>query len=160
MKESRELPEASEAVENDRYVNDVLIGAENESNAITLQKSLDAMMKAGGFKLTKCASNSEFVCTNIQEDERAPTSTIDFNQSESLKALGICWDTKEDNFSLILLPESSPVMTQRPKEVCGVLHRSCLTQWVSFCSLSSVPRLCFKSCEAVDCSGMTNCQMI
>ena len=23
---------------------------------------------------------------------------IDFNQSESLKALGICWDTKEDNF--------------------------------------------------------------
>ena len=48
------------------------------------------MMKAGGFKLTKWASNSEFVCANIQEDARAPTSTIDFNQSESLKALGIC----------------------------------------------------------------------
>ena len=98
-KESKEnFPEASEAVENDMYVDDVLTGAENESNAITLQRSLDAMMKAGGFKLTKWASNSEFVCANIQEDERAPTSTIDFNQSESLKALGICWDTKEDNF--------------------------------------------------------------
>ena len=92
------FPEASEAVKNDMYVDDVLTSAVNESNAITLQRSLDAMMKAGGFKLTKWASNSEFVCANIQEDERAPTSTIDFNQSESLKALGICWDTKEDNF--------------------------------------------------------------
>ena len=96
-KESREtFPEASEAIENDMYVDDVLTGAENESNALILQKSLDTMMKAGGFKLTKWASNSEFVCANIPEDERAPTSTIDFNQCESLKALGICWDTKED----------------------------------------------------------------
>ena len=39
----------AEAVENDMYVDDVLTGAENESNALTLQKSLDAMMKAGGF---------------------------------------------------------------------------------------------------------------
>ena len=99
VKESNEnLPETSEAVESDMYVDDVLTSAENESNALTLQRSLDAIMKAGGFKLTIWASNSEFVCANIQEDERAPTSTIDFNQSESLKALGICWDTKEDNF--------------------------------------------------------------
>ena len=119
VKESKEnFPEASEAVENNMYVDDVLTSGENESNAITLQKSLDAMMKAGGFKLTKWASSSEFICANIQEDERAPTSMIDFNESESLKALGICRDTKEDNFSLILLPKSSPVMTQRPKEVC------------------------------------------
>ena len=57
--ESKEnFPEASEAVENDMYVADVLTGAENESNALTLQKSSDAMMKVGGFKLTKWASNS------------------------------------------------------------------------------------------------------
>ena len=93
-KESKgNFPEASEAVENDMYVNDVLTGTENESNALTLQRSLDAMMKAGGFKLTKWASNSEFVCANIQEGERALTSMTDVNQSESMKALGICWDT-------------------------------------------------------------------
>ena len=35
VKESKEnFPEASEAVENDMYVNDVLTGAENESNAL------------------------------------------------------------------------------------------------------------------------------
>ena len=55
-------------------------------------------MNEGGFKLTKWTSGSEFVCANIQEDERAPASMIDFSQSESLKALGICRDTKEDNF--------------------------------------------------------------
>ena len=110
------FPEASEAVKNDMYVDDVFTSAENESNAITLQRSLDAMMKAGGFKLTKWASNSEFVCVNIQEDERAPTSTIDFNQSESLKALGICWDTKEDNFFFDITTKSSPMMTQKQKK--------------------------------------------
>ena len=79
-KESKEnFPEASEAVENDMYVNDVFTGAENESNALTLQKLLDAMMKAGGFKLTKWESNSEFVCAYIPKNERAPTSMIDFN---------------------------------------------------------------------------------
>ena len=47
IKESKEnFPEASEAVENDIYVNDVLTRAENESNAITLQRSSDAIMKA------------------------------------------------------------------------------------------------------------------
>ena len=98
VKESKEnFPEA-EAVENDMNVDDVLTSAENESNTITLQKSLDAMMKAGGFKLTKWASNSEFVFANKQEDERSPTSLIDFNQSETLKALGICRDAKEDSF--------------------------------------------------------------
>ena len=44
-KESKETyPEASEAVENDMYVDDALTGAENESNAFALQKSLDTMM--------------------------------------------------------------------------------------------------------------------
>ena len=99
VKESKEnFPGVSEAVENDMYVDDVLTGAENESNALALQKSFYAMMKAGVFKLTKWASNSKFVCANIQEDEMAPTSVIYFNQSVSLKALGIYWDTKEDNF--------------------------------------------------------------
>ena len=118
-KESKDdFPEASEAVENDMYVDDVLTGAENESNILTLQKSLDAMMKAGGFRLTKWASNSEFVCANIQEDERAPTSTIGFNQSESLKALGDVGIQWRISFSLILQPQSSPVLNQRPKQVC------------------------------------------
>ena len=84
-KESKNnFSEASEVVENDMYVDDVFTCTENGSNALTLQKSLDAMLQAGGFKLTKWASNSEFVCANIQKDERAPTSMTDFNQSEAL----------------------------------------------------------------------------
>ena len=96
-KESKETyPEPSGAVENDMYVDDILTGAENKSNALALQKSVNTRMKAGGFQLTKWASNSQFVCANSQKDERASTSTIDFNKCELLKALGICWDTGED----------------------------------------------------------------
>ena len=160
-KESKEnFPDASEAVENDMYVDDVLTSAENESNAITLQKSLDAMMKAGGFKLTKWVSNSEIVCANIQEDERAPTSMIDFNQSESLKALGICWDTKEDNFFFDITAKIFTSDDPETKRSLLSIASKLFDPMVSFRPLSSVPRLCFKSCGAVDCSGMTNCQMI
>ena len=68
-KESKETyPKASGAVENDMYVDDALTGAENKSNALALQKSLNTTMKAGGFQLTKWASNSQFVCANIQKD--------------------------------------------------------------------------------------------
>ena len=54
------------------------------------------MMEQGGFNLTKWASNSKEVLSHIEEQEQSQSSTIDFNASEPLKALGICWDTLND----------------------------------------------------------------
>ena len=154
------FPEASEAVKNDKYVDDVLASAENESNTLTLPKSFDAMVKAGGFKLSKWASNSEFICANIQEDERAPTSTIDLNQSESLKALGICWDTKEDNFFFNI---ATKVLTSDDPETKRGLLSIASKLFDSMGLLSPFvirAKIMFQELGAVDCSRTTNCQMI
>ena len=56
------------------------------------------MMERGGFNLTKWASNSKDVLSHIAEQEQAKSSTIDFNASERLKALGMCWNTLTDRF--------------------------------------------------------------
>ena len=57
-------------------------------------------MQKGGFLLRKWASNSQFVLSHIKPEDRAPTSTIDFNEREPLKALGMSWNTEDDVFSL------------------------------------------------------------
>ena len=59
---------------------------------VELQQSLDKMMERGEFNLIKWASNSQEVLSHIAEQERAESSTIDFNASERLKAPGMCWN--------------------------------------------------------------------
>ena len=81
-KPKEKFPEASETVLSDMYVDDCLTGAENENKAVKLQQS----------------SNSECVLSHIKLEDRAPTSTIDFNEREPLKALGMTWNTEEDVF--------------------------------------------------------------
>ena len=48
--------------------------------------------------MRKWASNSEFILSHIKPEDRAPTSTIDFNEREPLKALGMSWNTEDDVF--------------------------------------------------------------
>ena len=62
------------------------------------------MMEQGGFNLTKWASNSKYVLSHIEEQEQSQSSTIDFNASEPLKALGICWYTLNDCFVFCVPP--------------------------------------------------------
>ena len=97
-KSKEKFPEASETVLSDMYVDDCLTGAEDENKAVKLQQSLGTMMQDGGFLLRKWTSNSEFVLSHIKPEDRAPTSTIDFNEREPLKALGMSWNTEDDVF--------------------------------------------------------------
>ena len=95
---SKEFPDASREVLSNMYVDDCLSGADNVEATVKLQQSLDKMMERGGFNLTKWASNSREVLSHIAEQEQAEASTPDFNASEPLKALGICWNTLTDCF--------------------------------------------------------------
>ena len=74
------------------YVDDCLTGGESVEATVGLQKSLDEMMEHGEFNLTKWASNSKEVLSHIAKEDQAQLNTIDFNESEPLKALGICWN--------------------------------------------------------------------
>ena len=86
-------------------MNDCLSGHDSVEASVELQKSLDKMMERGGFNLTKWASNSKEVLSCIAKQDQAPSNTIDFSESEPLKALGICWNTISDSF-LFNVPQS------------------------------------------------------
>ena len=80
-KSKEKFPEALETVLSDMYVDDCFTGAEDENKAAKLQQSLGTMMQEGGFLLRKWATNSEFVLSHIKPEDRALTSTIDFNEN-------------------------------------------------------------------------------
>ena len=80
------------------YVDNCLTGAQNTDKAIYLQHSMSSMMKSGGFQLNKWASIADKVIEEIKPEERTPSVTVSFNDTKSLKALGLSWETSTDCF--------------------------------------------------------------
>ena len=72
------------------HVDDCVTCTDYVGVTVELQQSLDKVMELGELNLIKWASNSKEVLSHIAEQERAESSTIDFNASERLKALGMC----------------------------------------------------------------------
>ncbi|KRY64590.1 hypothetical protein T4A_8601 [Trichinella pseudospiralis] len=66
-------PEAAQIVENNIYVEDVLLSVENQEAARRMIKDLNNLMETGGFKLAKWSSNDSSVLSNIAVDKRATT---------------------------------------------------------------------------------------
>ena len=97
------------------YVDDCLTGDDSVEASVELHKSLDKMMERGGFNLTKWASNSKEVLSHIAKQDQAQSNTIDFSESEPLKALGICWNTITDYF-LFNVPQSDSVLKMNDPE--------------------------------------------
>ena len=89
-----QFPDAAKEVLQNMYVDGCLTGAENADKAIELQRSMSCMMKSGGFQLTKWASNADKVIEEIKPEGRAPSVTVSFNDTKSLKALGMSWETR------------------------------------------------------------------
>ena len=110
--DQEEYPVAAAQILENMYVDDLLSGASDDTSALKLQQDLTALMKKGGFPLTKWASNSDYVMTNIPVENRNPAALIDSDSSRSLKALGIVWDTNSDSFGY----EVTNIMTSQTRK--------------------------------------------
>lgn len=86
------------------YVDNTFSGVKEDKNALELKHEMSELMAKGGFNLTKWALNSSIVMENIPPKERAANLVISHTDnnpekiSNSLKALGIAWNTKDDIF--------------------------------------------------------------
>ncbi|XP_073821514.1 uncharacterized protein [Musca autumnalis] len=92
-------PEASNILMTDTYVDDIISGADTESEAIFLQKQLVNLLSAGGFNLRKWTSNSAELMAHIPEDFREKANIYSLNEPNVVKALGLGWNTNQDAFS-------------------------------------------------------------
>ncbi|XP_075157651.1 uncharacterized protein LOC142230918 [Haematobia irritans] len=95
------FPSAAEVLKSESYVDDIISGSDNLSDASKLQKDLCALLNKGGCNLRKWVTNSQELLAGIPIDCRDPSISIDFDRNNNVvKTLGIQWNTNDDTFSI------------------------------------------------------------
>ncbi|XP_063540783.1 uncharacterized protein LOC134749694 [Cydia strobilella] len=98
--DGQEYPEAQRIILEDFYMDDVLSGHETEDQAKRNQKEITEILKKGGFELQKWSSNSETFMQEIEPVKRSPKAQREVDGRDSIKTLGIIWNTKEDKLQI------------------------------------------------------------
>ena len=105
-----EYPRAAKIVAESFYVDDGLIGADSEQEAIELQKQLQSLFLRGGFLLRKWNSSETNVLKHLPPDLKDSQSNQMLPQSgEYSRMLGIEWNASMDHFRLTIA-KSTPLI--------------------------------------------------
>jgi hypothetical protein len=105
--ESKSFPLAAEIVLRDFYVDDVMSGSRSDEEAIILQTQLVALCSQGGMELRKWSSNSDLLMKALDpslrecqssDDCKDLTSQFSTPHDQTVKCLGISWNTTKDVF--------------------------------------------------------------
>lgn len=92
---SRDLPQAAKAINEDCYMDDVLTGANTIEEAVELQKQLSEILLRGQFHLRKWRANDSRLLQHLTE--RGSTNELLILDKEgALKTLGLLWNAAED----------------------------------------------------------------
>ncbi|XP_055605009.1 uncharacterized protein LOC129753236 [Uranotaenia lowii] len=127
MDEKVNFPLAARAVLEDTYMDDVITGTDDASEARILRSQLDGLMSSGGFRLRKYASNCLEILANIpQENLAIPCSEgISLDPNPSIKTLGLTWMPVSDEFSVQFslqpLDDSEPITKRRILAIIATL---------------------------------------
>ncbi|XP_063993399.1 uncharacterized protein LOC135171041 [Diachasmimorpha longicaudata] len=100
--EQESYPTASTVLKRDLYVDDLLTGTSTLEDALLLRDEMISLLRAGGFNLRQCASNSPQVLQGL------PESTVNLQllggDDSTLKTLGIHWDSQKDSIVYTVNP--------------------------------------------------------
>ncbi|XP_062538691.1 uncharacterized protein LOC134206966 [Armigeres subalbatus] len=92
-------PKAAAAVRKGFYVDDFLMGTDDQEDCkILVAETLD-LMNSAGFTLRKWSSNSAEILENISVDLRDERTTLELDSASSpVKTLGLIWEPASDMF--------------------------------------------------------------
>ncbi|XP_063991160.1 uncharacterized protein LOC135169792 [Diachasmimorpha longicaudata] len=100
--EHHKFPFAASRLKRDLYVDDLLTGTSTLEEALILRDEMISLLKAGGFNLRQCASNSHQVLQGLSD------STVNLQllggDDPTLKTLGIHWDSQQDSIVYTVNP--------------------------------------------------------
>jgi len=92
----QELPLAAKVVEQDFYMDDVLIGESTLKNVMTLQEQLTELLARGKFPLWKWKANNQNILKHLAECNKADDLLV-IDKDQPLKTLGFLWNANMDN---------------------------------------------------------------
>lgn len=112
--EKEKYPLACGVLSSDTYVDDVISGADSLSEAFQLHTQLCSLLNKGKFNLRKWTTNSKELLALIPLESRENSDIFELNQPNTVKALGLEWNTVDDCFSFkINFENTSSVVTKR-----------------------------------------------
>lgn len=96
--ESNKFSLASQVALSDFYVDDLISGSNDLSEALQMQKELGLLMNAGGMQLRKWTSNCNDILEAVPLEHRECTFPLEIHGEESVKTLGLFWYPNLDYF--------------------------------------------------------------
>ncbi|GFT55033.1 uncharacterized protein TNCV_2325421 [Trichonephila clavipes] len=106
LNEANNFPLASKAALNDFYVDDLMSGANSLSEALELQNQLTQMLSSAGLVLRKWASNCNELLNSIDSDMRLSNVSLNIDNDDTVKTLGILLHPASDVFYFKITPLS------------------------------------------------------
>jgi len=107
------FPTAAAALEDDTYVDDIITGASDSEQGRMLVKELNTVSESASLKLRKWCSNDASVSADIPIEFREKETSFDLDKCDSIKALGVRWNTQGDFFTFTVASEPVTVITKR-----------------------------------------------
>lgn len=103
-------PAAVQAM-SDFYMDDVMTGNGSVDNLLETQSQLIGMLRSGGFQLHKWASNNGKITEAVDSTEKKVVKTI--KAEDSIKTLGLRWNTERDYFHFSVKLDEHASSTKR-----------------------------------------------
>ncbi|XP_050599186.1 uncharacterized protein LOC126926913 [Bombus affinis] len=103
--EGNRFPRASSVVQRDFYVDDALTGADTKEELIAVRHELTDLLRSGGLNIREWASNDKDILRGLSE--RKTNRTLQLGESQTLKTLGIYWDSQDDTILYSVEPTAT-----------------------------------------------------
>ncbi|XP_031330987.1 uncharacterized protein LOC116161684 [Photinus pyralis] len=94
-----QLPDASDAIINDFYMDDLITGTSTVEEAIKIKGEITSILAGAGFQLRKWASNHKAILN--QSDSKREVDKYYISEKDA-KTLGLMWDTDVDTIGFSL----------------------------------------------------------
>ncbi|GFT07801.1 integrase catalytic domain-containing protein [Trichonephila clavipes] len=124
-----QYPAATEMLDTCLYVDDVISGADDISQALKVSKDAETIMKNASMKLRKWNSNDQTLMRTWEREglETHPRHPDDSSKIPSSKVLGIPWDVVHDYFTidvkgLLQLNTSKPITKRIVLQSAGKIY--------------------------------------
>ncbi|XP_036329773.1 uncharacterized protein LOC118741907 [Rhagoletis pomonella] len=107
-------PIASDILRKYMYVDDVLAGGHTIEAAIKAKDDITGVLQSAGFPLRKWTSNCTEILHGTPKSHLLKEDFLDFEDTSTVKALGIRWNAHSDNFYFTAKPiENQTSYTER-----------------------------------------------
>ena len=108
------FPLASMILKNETYVDDILSGGHSLEEARSKQSQIKQALNSAGFPLRKITANNSYLLNNLAREDLLDEDFLKFDDSSTIKTLGIRWNAKADFFYYVVEPNQiSPSPTKR-----------------------------------------------